>query len=301
MHFSSSYKFLYLLNLLFEKDCTKKEFLKEFEKIGIKTSSSAINNYIDKLIKNGIKIEILKNKNKNVYHINKPLIKLDLTEDELSAIQDVKKLLFAQKNYNKIRKVVRLFYKLIFAAKGDELKSRLLDFGYYSSLNWHLVRTLEKHCKTKDIIQIDYMLADGLNKKLIIHVDDLKIGDWSNKLYLWGVLANTNHLSYLPVDRIYMIEKIIRKNVPIEPSINTLTYKISKKLFEEIQLNSKEKLVSLDEKYATITRPLEDNFYIIQRLMSFCPDLYYISDEKIKNMVKEKLKILKAAYEKEYE
>ena len=34
--------------------------------------------------------------------------------------------------------------------------------------------------------------------------------------------------------------------------------------------------------------------------MSFCPDLYYISDEKIRNKVKEKLEILKTSYEKEY-
>ena len=46
---------------------------------------------------------------------------------------------------------------------------------------------------------------------------------------------------------------------------------------------------------------LETNFYIIQRLMSFCPDLYYISDENIKNKVKEKLSILKASYDKEFD
>ena len=45
-------------------------------------------------------------------------------------------------------------------------------------------------------------------------------------------------------------------------------------------------------------RPIDDVFYIIQRLLCFCPYIYYISDENIKNLYKEKLELLKANYEK---
>ena len=301
MQNSSICRILFLLKLLSEKDYTKKELIAEFERIGIKVSSASINSYINKLKQNKIDIKINKKKNENVYHFQRQPMQFDLSDNEIAVIQDIKKLLFAQKNYNKIRKVIRLFCKLIFVARGDELRSNLLDFGYYSSLNWSLVRTLEKHCKNKDVILIDYILSEGKNKKLIIHADDLRIGDWSNRLYLWGALDKSQYLSYIPVDKIFMIEKVIEKNVPFEISQNVLIYHISKKLYEEINLDKKEKLVFLDERFAIIERPLEDNFFIIQRLMSFCPDLYYISDEKIKNKVKEKLKILKASYEKEYD
>ena len=301
MYSSSIYRILYLLYLLSGKDLTKNEIIEEFEKNNIKISSSTISAYINKLKSHGILIDVLKYKNKNIYHFKKPSIQLELNQDEISVIQDIKKLLFAEKNYNKIRKVVRLFYKLVFVTKDDEIRSKLLDFGYFSSLNWGLVRKLEKHCKTKDIIKLDYILPNGGNKRLIIHADDLKIGDWSNRLYLWGALDDADYLSYIPVDKIFMVEKVIQKNVPFKNLNKTLTFKISRKLYEEIKLNSKEELVDLDNNFAVISRPLEDNLFIIQRLLSFCPDLYYISDNKIKNLVKEKLEMIKASYEKEYE
>ena len=301
MYSSSAYRILYLLNLLSKKDYTKNELIEEFEKKGIKLSSSTVSLYINKLVKNGVNISILKEKNRNVYHFQRIPAKLDLSEEELSILYDVKKLLFTQKDHNKIRKVIRLFYKLAFVSKNEEIKSGLLDFGYYSSINWPLVRILEKHCREKNIIQLDYILPKGENKKLIIHLDDIRIGDWSNKIYLWGAFEGSNYLSYLPFDKIYMVEKVIQKNVPFDSTITTLTYKISRKLYDDIQLNSKENLVELNDKFAVISRPLEDNFYIIQRLMSFCPDLYYISDENIKNKVKEKLSILKASYDKEFD
>ncbi len=300
MQNSSIYKILFLLKLLCEKDYTKKELLDEFKKSNIKTSGVSISAYIKKLKQNKINIEIYKKKNKNIYHFKRNPAQFNLTKEETDAIYDIKKLLYAKKDYNKIRKVIRLFCKLIFFAKGDELRSNLLDFGYYSSLNWCLVKVLEEHCKNKDIILIDYILSEGKNKKLTVHADDLRIGDWSNRLYLWCTLDKSKYLSYISVDKIYMVEKIIQKNVPFEVFKNTLRYRISKSLYEEIDLNKKEKLVFLDNKFATIECPLEDDFFIIQRLMSFCPDLYYISDEKIRNKVKEKLEILKTSYEKEY-
>lgn len=301
MRTSSTYKILFLLNLLSKKDYTKIEIQKEFEKNGLIVSKASLAGYFKKLSAQGIEISVSKDKKENVYHFEKYHRPLDLSEDDLRILRDIKKLLFAQKNYNRIRKTHRLFYKLALIAKSDDMKRELLDFGYYSTLNWRLVRELEEHCKNKDIVQIDYILPAGGNKKIIIHTDDLKIGEWSNRLYLWGALHDAPQLSYLPVDRIYMVEKVIKKNAPFHIPINIVTYKISRNLFDEIELEEKETLFELNEKFATIKRPISDDFFLVQRLMSFCPDLYYISDERIRKMVKEKLEILKSAYEKEFD
>jgi len=299
MRTSSTYKILYLLNLLSKKDYTKNALIEEFAKIGITVSKSSLSFYFNKLEKEGIKIVKEKAGGENIYHFEKYKRQLELESDDFTALRDIRKLLFAQKNHSHIRKTLRLFYKLAINSKNYETQSELLDFGYYSTLNWYLVRQLEKHCKTKDILQIDYILPAGSNKKIIIHVDDLKVGDWSDRLYLWGALYDAPQFSYLPVDRIYMIEKVIKKNAPFNIPLNIVTYKISRELFDSIELEEKEKLVSLDGEFAIIERPIVDDFFLVQRLMSFCPDLYYISDERIRNLVKEKLEILKAAYEKE--
>ena len=130
MQNSSIYKILFLLKLLCEKDYTKKELLDEFKKSNIKTSGVSISAYIKKLKQNKINIEIYKKKNKNIYHFKRNPAQFNLTKEETDAIYDIKKLLYAKKDYNKIRKVIRLFCKLIFFAKGDELRSNLLDFCY---------------------------------------------------------------------------------------------------------------------------------------------------------------------------
>lgn len=294
---SSTYKILYLLNLLLKKDYTKNDLLKEFEKKGIYLNRASINSYVEKLKANGIDIETLKQKKENLYHIKKENFNLSVNEKEAEAIKDVKKLLIAQKNYNRIRKTMRLFYKFAMFIKDENIREQFIDFGYYSTINWQLVKELEKHCKTKDIILIDYILPTGKNMHLKIHVDNLKIGNWSDRLYLNGVLDRDIKLSHLPVDRIYMIKKTIKQNARFNLKADILTYKITKEIYNQTETDSKERLISLDKNFAHIQRPIEDKFYLVQRLLHFCPDLYYVSDKNIKNMLNEKLEMMKASYD----
>ena len=298
---SSSYRVLYLLKLLSKKDYTKNEIVEEFEKIGETVSKPSVNSYINKLIKNGFDIKILSIKNSNLYHLEQPKLFLKPNEAELRCLNDIKKILIAQKDYNKIRKFIRILYKFVLNIKNEDIAHRFFDFGYYSLINWGLVLELEKHCKNKDLIEIDYILASGENRKISLFADEIKISDWSDRLYLWGKFENSSQLSYLPIDRIFMVTKVKKKNDISEIKNKNITFAISKALYKEIEPDNKEKLIKLTDKYAFIQRNSDDEFYLIQRLMSFCPDLYYISDERIKNIIKEKLLHLKLSYEKEYE
>ena len=79
-------------------------------------------------------------------------------------------------------------------------------------------------------------------------------------------------------------------------------YKLVKEtLCPTVKLTEKEKVIGKSGNLVTIQTPLTDDFYLVQRMMSFCPDLYYISDERIKKLVKDNLKILKDIYEPEFE
>ena len=297
---SSTYRILYLLNLLNQKDCTKNEIVDEFSKIGEKITKISVNSYIKKLQENGFNIEILNIKNEKLYHLVPLKTKLELSEAELRSLSDIKKILIAQKDYNKIRKFIRILYKYVLNIEKEETADRFFNCGYFSKINWALVLKLEEHCKNKDLIEIDYVLPDGVNKSICIRASEIKISDWSDRLYLWGNFENSNQLSFLPVDRIFMINKVKKKKCG-EIKNDSIIYAISKALLEEIELDKSETLIKLTEKYAFIERALDDEFYLVQRLMSFCPELYYISDERIKNTVKEKLMQMKISYEKEYE
>ena len=298
---SSTYRILYLLNLLNQKDLTKNDIVDEFLKISENVSKPSINSYINKLIKNGFKIKVLNNKNKNVYHLERPKVEFMPEKNELKTLDDIKKIIIAQKDYSKIRKFVRILYKFVLSIEDDETAHKFFDFGYYSKINWGLVRELENHCKNKNLIEIDYILSSKENRKISLIAHDIKISDWSDRIYLWAEFENSNQLSYLPVDRIYMVTKVKKKLKTLKLKNNTITYAVSKALFDDIELDKSEKLEKITNKYAYIKRNSIDEFYLVQRLMSFCPDLYYISDEKIKNLVREKLCELKSSYEREYE
>ena len=298
---SSTFRVLYLLNLLTEKDLTKNDIINEFNKIGESVSKTSVIFYINRLMENGFNIQILNVKKSNLYHLVQPQKTLTLSEEELKSINDIKKILIAQKDYNKIRKFVRILYKYVVNIEDKEAAHKFFNFGYFARINWSLVLELEKHVKNKDLIEIDYILPEGKSREISIYANEIKISDWSDRLYLWGNFENSNQLSYLPIDRIFMVKKVKNKKNDACINNNLITYAISKKLLKDIEFEKGEKLIKTTNKYAFIERKSDDEFYLIQRLMSFCPDLYYISSERIRSIIKEKLTQLKASYEKEYE
>jgi len=295
---TSSYKLLYLLNILMQNEYSKNEIIEQFNKVDVDIAKSLITHYIEQYAKYGIDIKNKINKNReNIYYVEQEFSDIEFEKEELNAISDVKKILITQKNYNYIRKTMRLFYKIAKCIKDKDIQREIIDFGYYSTLNWNLVQQLEKHCEEKNIIAIEYILPQGECMVIKIHADSLKVSDWSQRLYLHGVFVGSKHFSHLPVDRIFMVREVIAKNKTIEVNTNFVTYVVSKKTYDEVFFDEKEKIIKDDGEKLTIERQIDDEFYLIQRLLTFCPDVYYVSDEKIKNLFKEKLENLKASYD----
>ena len=293
---TSSYRVLFLLNLLCNKEYSKNEIIEKFKKNNIQIKKTTVGNYINKLKENNIPIIVKQIKNVNYYTIDKSN-PVSLKYCELNALSDIKNLLISSKNLDIIKKTMRVFYKLALHIEDNNAKNELLNFDYFSKINWSLVKKLNEHCKNKDIIAIDYITPSEEIKTLIVHADMVKIGDMSDRLYLSCVLNGDNKLSQLPVDKIFIIKKTIRKCVKMNLNTNVLTYKISKKALEETKLGAKEKLVEIKDNIATIQCPISDTFFTLQRLLYFCPELYYISDKTLRNLVKEKLCNLKNMYD----
>ena len=298
MHTSSTYKMLSLLYLLASKECTKKDIIEKLSESNISITSSLITRYVDKFIKNGIDIKSkINDKRENVYCLNKNNLTLNFSDSEMSVISDVKKLLMTQKNYDRIRKTMRLFYKLANYIQDEDRKLSFIDFGYFSTINWHLVRQLEEHCREKNVITLDYILPQKGNKILTIHADSIKMNDWSDRLYLNGVLEGSNRFSILPIDRIYMIKKIEKRNAEFKLDLKTITYVVDKNIYEKLPIDKEEKVVEINGNKVKLQRCLDDEFRILQRFFSYAPEISNISDERIKNLFKEKLQMLKAIYE----
>lgn len=293
----TSLRILFLLNLLYKGKYSKNEIMEEFKKNGVTVRRSSINNYIEKLKEYDIPIVVEQIKKSNYYSI-KNECQLDLKTSEINASSDVKRLLISEKNEYIIKKAMRVFYKFALQTEDKGIRQELINFGYYSKINWLLVKCLREHCKKKNIIKIDYLLPNGKNRYINFHADTIRMGEWSERLYLSGFFEGDNKISQLPIDKIFMIKKVIKENVRISFETKVLTYKVGLDTYNEAQPDEKES-VQIKDNIAIIKRPADDIFFTIQRLLYFCPDLYYISDVGIKNLVQEKLYTLKDMYDDE--
>ncbi|MBQ8476701.1 hypothetical protein IJ531_06545 [bacterium] len=298
-HPDSSLKLLFLLNVLLRGEFSKNEIIEEFKKNNFQIQKTTVGNYIQKLKNYNIPIVVKQIKNINYYSLDKKY-KVELTQPELNAAQDVKKLILSEKNPDIIKKAMRIFYKFALFVKNKDTRRELADFGYYSKINWLLVKELENHCRSKNIITIDYIMPDNSNKYITLHANSIKPGDLSERLYLTGIFKGDNKLSQLPIDRIYTVKKVVEKNAKINIKTDILTYKISKEMFDKTGLDDNEELDYIKDNIVSIKRQIKDIFFTLQRLLYFCPDLYYISDPKIKELVKEKLYNLKDMYSNEF-
>ncbi len=300
MKVSSTDKLLYLLNLLIDDDYTKAQIIEKFSENGVNIQRSLITNYIERFHKCGIDIKSKVNeKREKVYYYEKKETDLFFTKEEMQAISDAKKILISQKNYDRIRKTMRLFYKLSRYIKDEDDKLKFIDFGYYSTINWNLLRRLEWHCKNKDVVSLDYILPTGGNKIITMRADSIKTSTWSNRIHLHGLLCDRKYFMHLPIDRIYMVKEVIKEKESFSDIQNNLIYKVSKKIYEKSFVDDKEQIIETNKDVVTIKRPIDDEFYIIQRLLSFCPMIYDISNERIKMLLKEKLELVKALYSNE--
>ena len=294
---NSSFRILYLLKILYNKAYSKNEIIEEFKKIGVCVNKTTILKYINKLNECEINITCEKIKNKNFYSIKKQST-LNLTQDEINSSQSLKKRIILNGSENEIRCMMLLFYKFALYSEDDDLRRNLIDFDYYSKINWHLVNKLKKHCESHDIIELDYIQSSNERKDIIIHADNITTQGTSNRLYLIGMLEGAKKFSKLPIDKIFMVKKVIEKYVRYDLEKDVISYKVSKESFEKAPVDKKEVVFDKDKDIITVIRPLDDSFHIVQRLLYFCPDLYYISDTNIRNLVREKLLNMKGFYEK---
>ncbi len=293
---TSAFKMVLLLNFLARGKYSKEELIDEFSKFAISVNKANITNYIKKIISCNFNIEEFSEKKirKYCFRENKP--ELDVSDENLKIFSKVKQLIFSQGRYDIIKYFVEVFYKLSIYVKDEDTRREFSDFDYFSKVNWGLIRALEYHCKTKDIVILDYLLPKGGNKLLWFHLDKIVLDNLSKRLYLYGMLENGYDFSKLPVERIFTIQKVLKRYVPFDFKTEVIEYKISKSAYENTVLEKIETVIKKDEKTVTIQTPVINEFHLVQKLLNYCPDLYYISEGRIKELVKEKLKLIRGIY-----
>lgn len=291
------YNLLYFLNILINNNLNKTQVIEKFEKIGSKISRTTINNYVKILKANNINILIEKINGKNYYSLKYPKKETIDIENISNILTEVKRNIIKRKNYHFIKNALYTFYKISQNYEKPTDKNEVANFGYYSNLNWYLINKLEWHCSNKNLITIEYILPNLQNIEYEIHADKLDIKGTLGRLYLFGIIKDTNKFSHLPVDRIFKIKNIIREKFPMKLNTEILNYTIKRELFDEIGLDETEILIKANNNEVTISRPVTDEFSIIQRLMLCLPDIIEISNQKIKEKFLTTLKDVRKIYD----
>ena len=291
-------KLLYLWKLLEEGEYSKSDIILKFEKEGIKINKTSVSNYIRRLKKADFPIKIKKIANKNLYSFDKDLTDIHYSQEELELLSSLKAKLISTKSVNKLKALMRVFYKFAYLTKNMDSRMVLCDFGMYSKINRHIVKELEQHCKTKNTIKIEYYPKNSEKRIITLQCDHIKIGDFSEKLYLVCIFEGHNKYSYLPIVYIKKISKVIKENSYPELKTNTISYKISKNSFEKIEHDKTEKITNLPDDFVLVETVENDNFKLPQRILSHAPDLYFIQESKTKDIIKDKLLKTWRLYEK---
>ena len=294
---NSIFKIFFLLNALFKKDLTKKEIIENFKRIDVLISPSLISNYIKKLVEMGFCVETKENeKREKIYKIKKPKSKIAFSKENLDLIRELKLLVFAKKDFRYIETLMELFCLISKEIKDKDIKEKFLDFGYFSSLDLKLIKQLKNSIEEKEAILIDYQINKKEIKKIEFFPKELALGDFSKRLYLVGFLKEANSIFRLPVDKIKNIKKTLKVEYKEEEK-EFFTFKLSKENLEFFELNKNERILKDEKDYITIEKYNQDDFSTLQRLLYFCPNLCYISNKKIKNLLIEKLEKIEKLYE----
>lgn len=295
MKISQTNKILSLLYILQNKECDFIELIEIFKRKNIEISKATLKKYFNLLKQNGIPLKISKNKNKNLYCLELKKDSFQLDDKDVKLLCDLKKIVINDYNYKEIRQIMEFYLLLKDFVLKEDLKYSLIDFGYYSTINWYILEELEKHCQNNSVVEIEYVLPKGEIQNYIFHLDKIKVNDENGRIYIYGINENYKRFSQLPIERIFSIKKVLRKNKQFNVICELLNAKIKKENFDISKFNPFY-FKNTDKDYYVFEYPLIDDFDTIQILLQLCPNIYDISNENIKEKLFNKLKAMETLY-----
>ncbi len=243
----------------------------------------------------GFEIENLGKKENYRYKINWNPIKFKLTKSELNVLRNMKNAVIELLEPVFIIKLYKLFEKITKYIE-NEAEDELMNFQYFLNIDFELFLELYALTKRKKDVKILYDSPHTGKKEIQIKLKEIKYNN--SKLYLTGFCSDYPNITVLRVDNIIRVIKILKPNENINKAkIKTVCCKIKPAAKEKMNLLNEEKIILENKNFIKIELKFDNDFMIIQRLLSYGEDLISIKNKDIKEKYLLKLAKIEKIYE----
>ena len=289
----TGFRLIKILEALSKNDLTKNEIKEEFQKnCGIILSNETLKLDINTLIKKGFKIKRGHKGNGFKLHLDKDFTTVKLTQEETSLFCIIRDFILNGCKTEDIYDLKQV-YKKLFPFIQEKFQPSFLNFKFFDVVNEKIEKTLQEIIKNNQCCAIIYNSSDGTKKEAEIIPE--KINIINDKPYLNCFDEEKRKYITFRLDHILAVKKLKRKccKNKIQRLLKT-KYTISNEYYETHPVENNEEIVYQDAKNKIIEINEDNEFFIIQRLITLGENCKKISNSKMKRKV---LKNLEATLE----
>ena len=240
----------------------------------------------------GVKISRA-NKNNGKYVLLSSPFMLKITKREIKTLSKLYSMNIEKLSIQQLITYHKLFNKLADFTEPQEYKEAIKGISVLKNLNIDLLEELNRDCKSKNLILIEYSSPRSAEKEIKIKTE--YIGFRSNKLYLFGFDTTKSKHVFLNISRIKkVILRFLDKDIPEAP-LTTVKFRL--KNFENYNLETAEIIAEKTDNEALITGQYYNDFIAIQRMMYFAEDCTVLEPQEIVDQIIEKLLKMRKHYD----
>ncbi len=283
---STGFRVLFLLDLLLKAPLTKTDMVNELSKNPYvsNVSKETVRLDLNTLKSAGFEIQNLGRGKDYKYKINWSPIKFGITKKELRVLSRTKDAVIKLSDPFYIIKLYKLFEKISKAVEDENAVFELLNFRYFLDINFQILNELYALANRKKTVLLLYNSPNSSTKEIPVKLKEIKYT--GSKLHLIGTSEKYPDNTVLRVDNIVKIIKILSKKEEKEllqkKGARKTSYRINKEYKNTMNLLLEEKIIKETFSYIETEVKSDNDFMVIQRLLSFGEDLISIKNKDIK-------------------
>ena len=283
---STGFRVLFLLDLLLKAPLTKTDMVNELSKNPYvsNVSKETVRLDLNTLKSAGFEIQNLGRGKDYKYKINWSPIKFGITKKELRVLSRTKDAVIKLSDPFYIIKLYKLFEKISKAVEDENAVFELLNFRYFLEVDLQILNELYALTNRKKTVLLLYNSPNSSTKEIPVKLKEIKYT--GSKLHLIGTSEKYPDNTVLRVDNIVKIIKILSKKEEKElfqmKGVRKTSYRINKECKNTMNLLLEEKIIKETFSYIETEVKSDNDFMVIQRLLSFGEDLISIKNKDIK-------------------
>ncbi len=287
---------LVLIGLLMEAPRTLDEIRNIFIELKLMedtNSSDILRIDLNTLRTMGCEISRASAKTKFRYVLKKHPFMLGITSEEIGNLKKIYKKIKDNSNLLLMLKYDEFFKKLAVYIDDENVKEELYGISVLKNYQTDLINELIKDCRQNRILKLLYKSA-GSKDYTEKEITPLRLVYRNDKVYLCGYDHSKKESVVLNIARIKSILSRIAGNDDIE--VKTTKIKFFLKSFGISEIQENETIVEKSEKGFLIEGNYYNDFWAMQRILSFGSDCTVIEPEDFKEKIIQKIKSMREIY-----